>query len=135
MRVAFIKRSPGAIEFGIVYGGIVLLGIFAGRFLPVLDFAPSCTFKALTGFPCPTCGATRSIVFLSHGNLISSFFMNPLIFAVAVMTMLYLFYSLFVLVFDIKKISIAISGQEKDRIRLTAIALILINWFYLIITL
>jgi Protein of unknown function (DUF2752) len=31
-----------------------------------------CPFKMLTGFPCPGCGITKSIIFLYEGNLLKS---------------------------------------------------------------
>lgn len=33
-----------------------------------------CPFKMLTGFPCPGCGITKSIIFLYEGNLSKSIF-------------------------------------------------------------
>jgi hypothetical protein len=35
-----------------------------------------CTFRRLTGWPCPGCGLTRSFVFLAHGQLADAFRMN-----------------------------------------------------------
>ena len=32
-----------------------------------------CPFKMLTGFPCPGCGITKSLVYLYEGNLYKSF--------------------------------------------------------------
>ncbi|HLX13469.1 MAG TPA: DUF2752 domain-containing protein [Bacteroidota bacterium] len=37
-----------------------------------------CLFKAITGLPCPSCGATRAILLLLHGNFRDSMMMNPL---------------------------------------------------------
>jgi hypothetical protein len=31
-----------------------------------------CPFKLLTGFPCPSCGITKSIVYFYEGNLVKS---------------------------------------------------------------
>jgi hypothetical protein len=135
MQIVLNKRTPGGIEFGIIYGGIVLLALLAGRFLPVLAIAPSCAFKALTGMPCPTCGSTRSIVYLSHGEVASAFFMNPLVLAAALAALVYLFYSLFTFFFVVPRIVVALSGKEKDRIRYLAVLIILGNWLYLVITL
>jgi hypothetical protein len=33
---------------------------------------PTCTFKYVTGLPCPSCGMTHSFVFLIHGDFWSS---------------------------------------------------------------
>jgi hypothetical protein len=34
---------------------------------------PPCTFKYITGMPCPSCGMTHSFVFLVHGEVRNSF--------------------------------------------------------------
>ena len=135
MQIVLNKRTPGGIEFGIIYGGIVLLALLAGRYLPVLALAPSCVFKALTGVPCPTCASTRSIVYLSHGDVASAFFMNPLVCAGALAALVYLLYSLFTLFFVVPRVIVALSGKEKDRIRVFVVLLVLANWLYLVITL
>ena len=38
----------------------------------------SCTFRKLTGVPCPTCGTTRSALAMLDLDLISAFQVNPL---------------------------------------------------------
>ena len=134
MRFVQNRRREGQIEFGIIYGGIALFALFAGRFLPALALAPDCAFHALSGVPCPTCGATRSIVYLSHGAFVSAFTMNPLVATCVVAAALCLFYCLFTLAFNIPRIGVALSLNEKDRLRLTAALLVSGNWLYLIIT-
>ncbi|HTX17260.1 MAG TPA: DUF2752 domain-containing protein [Bacteroidota bacterium] len=37
-----------------------------------------CLFKEVTGLPCPSCGTTRSIELLLHGDLPGAFVTNPL---------------------------------------------------------
>ena len=37
-----------------------------------------CTFRALTGIPCPTCGTTRTALALLDLDLASAFVVNPL---------------------------------------------------------
>src|SRR4051812_36259079 len=37
---------------------------------------PECTFKALTGKPCPSCGMTSSFALLVHGDVANSFRAN-----------------------------------------------------------
>jgi len=134
MRVILKKRTQGRTEFGIIYGGIALLAICVGRFVPVLSFAPSCVFKGLTGVPCPTCGATRSVVHLASGEFFASFGMNPLVSLCFVTAALAFFYSLITLIVDIPRIGIILSDHEKNIVRSGAVALALVNWCYLIIS-
>ena len=37
-----------------------------------------CFFKNITGYPCPSCGITRSVSELFHGNIFEAIYMNPL---------------------------------------------------------
>jgi len=41
-------------------------------------FYPSCMFRAVTGWHCPGCGATRCCSALLHGDLAQAFAYNPL---------------------------------------------------------
>ena len=41
-------------------------------------FFPLCPFRALTGFTCPGCGATRALFQLLHGHFLAAFELNPL---------------------------------------------------------
>jgi hypothetical protein len=134
MRVAFKKRSAGRIEFGILYGSIALLVLCAARFLPILSIAPPCTFKGITGIPCPTCGSTRSAVFLSQGDVASALSMNPLTALGLTAAVLYFFYSVVTLIFDLPRISFLLRESEKQMVRVAAIMLLLLQWVYLIST-
>jgi hypothetical protein len=132
MRMILKKRTRGQIEFGIIYGGIALFAVLVGRFVPVLSFAPSCVFKGLTGVPCPTCGATRSVVHLAHGELSASISLNPLVPLCLVIAAVAFMYSLITLIFGIPRIGIILSDREKDIVRSGMVALVLANWCYLI---
>jgi hypothetical protein len=132
MRMILQKRTQGRTEFGIIYGGIALLAICAGRFVPVLMFAPSCVFRDLTGMPCPTCGATRSVVHLARGEFFASFGMNPLVSLSFIIAALVFFYSLITMILGIPRIGVILSDHEKNIVRSGAVALALANWCYLI---
>jgi hypothetical protein len=38
---------------------------------------PVCILKKITGLPCPSCGSTRSMLSLIHGDIASAWFWNP----------------------------------------------------------
>jgi hypothetical protein len=132
MRMILQKRTHGRTEFGIIYGGIALLAICVGRFAPVLAFAPSCVFKDLTGVPCPTCGATRSVVHLAQGEFFSSFSMNPLVSLCFVIAALAFFYSMITLIARIPRIGVILSDKEKNIVRFGTVALVMANWCYIL---
>jgi hypothetical protein len=132
MRIMLRRRNPGDIEFGIIYGGIVFFILIAAKFPPLVDLAPSCIFKRIFGIACPTCGATRSITFLSQFDVVSSFFMNPLVCIGVIFTVFFLLHDFFTLFFDTAKIGFSVTEREKNRLRILIIVLVLINWLYLI---
>ncbi len=134
MIAALSKKRDGQIEFGIIYGGIALLALFASRFLPVFSIAPACAFKALFGLPCPTCGSTRSLVYLSRTDFSSAFLMNPLIALCAAGAVLWLLYSVITLVFGLPRIGLTLTESEKDIFRISAVLIALMNWLFIIVT-
>jgi hypothetical protein len=45
-----------------------------------------CAFEARTGLPCPSCGMTTSFAWLAHGNVVASFYVQPMGFVLALAT-------------------------------------------------
>jgi hypothetical protein len=127
------KRDTGRVEFGLIYGGIALLALCAARVLPILTFLPSCTFRELTGLPCPTCGASRALVYLSQGDILSSVAMNPLISLCLIASLLYFAYSLFTL--KGARISLVLTKTDKNIVRASVLFMVLVNWCFLALTL
>lgn len=135
MRLFLKKRKPAQIEFGILYGGMAFLVLLAAWFAPWLGYLPSCAFRGLTGIPCPTCGATRSILHLAHGGILAALVMNPLIAVSFTGAILYLVYSLVTLATGAPRVLVSLTEREKNTVRIAALGLVLINWAYLIINL
>jgi len=132
MRIELKKRSTGQIEFGIIYGSIALFLLVSARVLPILSITPSCVFKGITGIPCPTCGATRSVVLLSKGYLATAFAMNPLVTLSLIAAVTYFLYSVITLTFNIPQLSFLLTDHEKKAVHTMAVILILVQWAYLI---
>jgi hypothetical protein len=132
MRLSTKKREAGELEFGIIFGTIALVAIGAARFLPLEELAPPCLFRAFTGLSCPTCGATRSLVNFSHGNMLRALSLNPLMTIVLSATIAYFVVSCVGALLKFPRIVMVLSPFEKNVMSITALFLFLVNWTYLI---
>jgi Protein of unknown function (DUF2752) len=135
MRLFLKKRAPDQIEFGLLYGGIALAVLGVGRLHQVLRLTPDCVFKGLTGIPCPTCGSTRAVVQLSHGDFLSAFVMNPLATLCLMSAVLFFFYSLMSAVFALPRVCFFFTNKEKNIMRVGVVMLLFLQWTYLILLL
>ena len=133
MRLCLQKRTTNQIEFGIIYGGIALLMLGAGWLLPIISFAPDCVFKGLTGIPCPTCGSTRSVVHLAHGDIMSALALNPLATLCLLAAIVYFIAGLISVTFDLPRINFIFADKEKNVMRAGVVMVLLAQWAYLII--
>lgn len=131
MRFSLEKKEPSQIEFGLIYGVIALIMLGVARWPPILSFAPDCIFKGLTGGPCPTCGSTRALVLLSHGDLVPAFSLNPLVTLAMIAAVLYFLANLIMLAFHLPRITCILTDKEKNVVRAAAIILLLAQWAYL----
>jgi len=93
-----------------------------------------CFIKNVSGFPCPTCGTTRSIIFLINGYFHRSLLINPL-------GILYFFFILLLpiwilcdLVFSKKTLLNFYNGiklkVKKKKFYVILVILICINWVW-----
>src|SRR5262245_55658791 len=85
-----IRAPRGGLPLGAILaacGGVIALavGLLHLARLPI----PVCVFKAVTGWPCPTCGSTRAVGRLLEGDLPGAFAMNPLAVMVALAILLW----------------------------------------------
>ena len=65
--------------------GLALLSaaLVLGKFAPEqYGFYPKCSLFSLTGLQCPGCGGLRATHQLLHGELLSAWRLNPLVFIV-----------------------------------------------------
>jgi len=134
MHATLQKRITGEVEFGIIYGGLALLVLAAAWLPPVLALVPECVFKGLTGIPCPTCGSTRSVIHLSHGDISAALFMNPLSALFMSAAVIYFLYCLITLIFCLPRLIITLSDREKNIMRTGVAMVLLAQWVYLVAT-
>ena len=135
MRISLKYNNPGEIEFAIIYGLIAILALLSARVLPLQDILPPCPFRAVTGIPCPSCGTTRSLVHLAHGDFAGSLILNPL-FSLVMITALFLFFARSAcLPFNRSRITLTHTRREGSLLRAGIAAFFLANWMYLIVNL
>lgn len=94
---------------------------------------PRCTFHALTGIPCPTCGGTRCVRLLADGDWAQAFFFNPLLFLGVVGATFYNLYAAIVLAGRLPRLRVkALSPRVGSLVRYGALAAFFGNWAWLI---
>jgi hypothetical protein len=126
--------APGEIDHELVWLSVSLssLGLAAVWFAMGLPW-PRCVFHDLTGFPCLTCGMTRSAIQFFHGHFLAALRWNPL-FTVALCALsAFNSYAFLVLVTRARRLRIArLTHAEKTLLRGSVIALLIVNWIYLL---
>lgn len=94
---------------------------------------PRCTWHELTGIPCPSCGATRSVALLLAGKWTAAFLMNPLVFVGAIGVVLYDIYAAAVLTLRAPRLRLDhLSRESGSAVRVGVLAVIAGNWAWLI---
>ena len=94
-----------------------------------------CLFKRLSGYPCPACGGTRSLLLLSEGQWLSAAGLNPLGYLLAIGLILLPVWLLFDLL--AKRPSMFLFSEKMNTFMrshkwftFTFIILIIINWIW-----
>lgn len=88
-----------------------------------------CWFKAVTGINCPTCGLSRAILALFHGDLPEAFRFNPFMLLFTLGIALYFGSGL---IFK-RRLALEASARERTLLLIIFLALFLLNWLYLIL--
>lgn len=90
--------------------------------------------KSITGYPCPSCGTTRAIVFLSKGEVIQSIQQNPFGLVVGLLMVVLPFWITFDIIkkkdtfhqFYLKIETII----RRPKVVLVLILLVILNWIW-----
>ena len=59
---------------------IVIIAILLLNTIDIGEFIPDCLFYETTGLQCPSCGGTRCVVNILHGNFKEAFLFHPIFF-------------------------------------------------------
>jgi hypothetical protein len=120
------ESDPELLLLGASAGAVAWGGAWLASGLPL----PRCLFHAVTGCPCPTCGATRCVMALLHGRVAEALSWNPLVFTGLVAILLFNLYAAATLLFRLPRLRLALTGQEGRFIRLAFGLIISANWLY-----
>jgi hypothetical protein len=86
-----------------------------------------CQFLARTGLPCPACGMTTSFAWFVRGNLLASFYVQPMGMVLAICTTAAFWVSLYIAVTGIPALRLT-SGIPPSYWLLPMFALVILAW-------
>ena len=116
--VAFVVGSLAAMG-----GTIAILHLCGIMLCPLMHF---------TGIPCFTCGSTRALFALAHGELKTAFLLQPLIISLVLILAPIAIGSLYVAGVRRRLPCLSFTSAEKMILFITILSLTLLNWCYLI---
>ncbi|MBN1866726.1 DUF2752 domain-containing protein [Candidatus Sumerlaeota bacterium] len=134
MRFLWRRKHPGEFDHELVWSLLTLGAFGVARFLPAEGIGMSiCWFHGLTGIPCPSCGSTRSLIALAHGQWGEAAAWNPLASLFFVGMGFYVVYSAFTLLLRRPRLRLQFTSA-RERLALAAILVlaVTIDWIYLI---
>jgi hypothetical protein len=125
------NRRIGTID---VFGLIGLGGLLIARYVPIAVMVPfwGCTFRKVTGYPCPGCGLTRAADRFSHFNVIGALKANPLGTVAACFFAWCAVATLIHLVFKVPLPELSLSEREWRLVRWAALILFAANYLFVI---
>lgn len=114
----------------VVFGYLVLVGlhewIASSR---QIEPVTTCMFRIVTGQPCPTCGTTRMVLALAHGEVLQAIRLNPFMFFLAVLSALWLLARSC----GLWQLTLRTSRHARVIALAVVVGLFLGNWVYLIV--
>jgi hypothetical protein len=134
VRITSPPLAPREIDYELIVLSVSLGGLAAAAsWFALRLWWPRCPFLAVTGLPCLTCGATRSIIAFLHGDFLLALRWNPLVFVAFCGLIAFDLYATIVLVGRTARLRIVgWTGTEKNVVRIAVIALLALNWIYLL---
>lgn len=124
-----------AFLIGMCMAGYAWLGFsFSQKAVGASHTYSACMIKNVTGVPCPSCGATRSVMSVVEGQFANAVHQNPLGIVIA---FLMVALPVWIVVDLFRKSSSLLRSYQKfeiwfrqPKVAITAGALILINWIW-----
>ena len=134
MRVVWRRMPAAGVDHELIWLAVSLAALAGGAAWLWIGLRwPQCPFLAMTGWPCLTCGATRSTIALWHGDLLRAFSWNPLAFLALCGVAVFDLYAAIVLVCRLPRLRIVDwTRLERNAMRVAVVCALLVNWIYLL---
>jgi hypothetical protein len=133
MTARFVRLAAGDADHERLWGAVGLTAFIAGvvwvRLFGLLPLV--CPFRALTGLPCPTCGASRGFASLVSGHPFDSLRFNPLVLPVTVAGLLYVIYAVCTVALGLPRLRLVLSSAETRAVRWTALVATAAFWGFM----
>jgi hypothetical protein len=126
--------APGDTDHETLWAWVGLAtAVMAVAWLALVEWPPVvCPMRAVSGWPCPTCGATRTALALAAGEVGLALRMNPLVASGLLLTIPYLAYAAIVSALRLPRLRVRVGAREAFAVRVAAVSLVLANWAFLI---
>jgi hypothetical protein len=133
MRLLWQRPTAEGSDHELIWLSVSLAAFGAGALWLYFGFANlRCALLSATGFPCLTCGATRCAIALAHGHVAQAWHWNPLALLALCGVAIFDVYAGVVLVGQLPRLRVVDwTRAEKNVVRLAVVALIAVNWIYL----
>jgi len=136
MRLQLRRLRPGDPDHELIWLSVTILSAAAIALWFALHLPwPRCTFRALFGIPCLTCGSTRGALAFLGGDLLSAWRLNPLAMLTFCGIAAFDFYAIAVLVSKAPRLRVArLERTERCVAAILITSAVLLNWVYLLRT-
>jgi hypothetical protein len=94
---------------------------------------PGCVFKAVTGWPCVTCGATRAILALLALDLPAAWRSNPLVILLTAGWSAYAVYGAGAVLGAWPRLAVELKSRECAALRAGALLAVAAAWTFLVV--
>src|SRR5437016_10367121 len=134
MRFVWRRIPPNDFNHELVWLAVSVAAAIGGAVWLTLGLPTlRCPFLAVTGYPCLPCGATRCAIALGHGNFLAAWLWNPLALVTLCFVVVFDVYAAIVLIARAPRLRlIDWTRTEKNTVRIAVVAVILVNWIYLL---
>ena len=117
--------------------GYIWLFYSVSKFQPENNDVEVCLFKCVTHIPCPSCGSTRSVISIIHGDFLQALYINPfgiIVAGIMLVTPIWILFDIIIRKKTLYDFYIRIETLlRKPGIAIPLILLVLINWIWNII--